>query len=92
MKTLLDEMTQFVTDQGKPLLAFIEQEEGLKKGSLSFPPGGVKERFGFYGKSARWHDFMSGRPELIVRYALSREPHRVIDELKGMAESDLSVE
>ena len=28
MKTLLDEMTQFVTDQGKPLLAFIEQEEG----------------------------------------------------------------
>ena len=91
MKTVLDEMTQYVTDQGKPLLAFIEKEEGLKPGSLAFPPGGVKERFGFYGKSARWYNFLSTRVDLIARFALSREPHRVVDELKGVAEEELSL-
>ena len=79
MKTLLDEMTQYVSDQGKPIFAFIETKEGLKRGSLAAPPGGVKERFGFYGKSAAWYKFQSKRIELIVQFALDREPRRVID-------------
>eukprot|EP00966_Prymnesium_polylepis_P077424 1793715-Prymnesium_polylepis.1 len=94
MKTLLDEQTQYVTDHADELLPFIEVEQKLKRGSLAKPPGGVKERFGFYGKSAEWYNFDSDRVELIVRFALNKEPRvkKLPPELQGISEADLTVE
>eukprot|EP00966_Prymnesium_polylepis_P230273 5328238-Prymnesium_polylepis.1 len=92
-KTLLDELTQYVSDRPE-LIAYIEKQEGKKAGSLGKPPGGVKERFGFYGKSAEWYSFGTGRVELIVQYALAKEHAREAsddDELAGIRKEDLTV-
>ena len=92
MSTALDEVTQFVSDRPK-CIAFIEKCEGLRPGSLSKPPGGVKERFGFYGKSVQWYAPTTGRIELIVEFALSEEPARSAEddeELSTFRTSDLT--
>jgi hypothetical protein len=94
MKTDLDEATQYVFDRPK-LIAFIEKREALKAGSLRKPPGGVKERMGFYGQSIQWYRPTTGRIELICEYAVSEEPAYPADENEetvGIPESDLTME
>ena len=93
MKTQLDEATQYVSDR-PACRAYIEKCEGLKPGSLAKPPGGVKERFGFYGEAVKWYAPTTGRIELIVEFALSEEPARLAsedEELVGILPEDLTV-
>jgi hypothetical protein len=58
-KNLLDELTQYVSERPE-LIRFIEVEEKIGK-TLRKPPGGVVTRWGFYGRSAQWFRFETGR-------------------------------
>ena len=46
-------------------------------------------RWGFYGKSAVWYKCKTRRIELIIQYALSQEPRRVMDGLDDLNEADI---
>ena len=94
-KVLLDELTEYVSTRPQ-CIRFIEDEEakaaaqdsepaaaakqGRRRVSLGKPPRGVVTRWGFYGKAAQWYRFDSPRIELIIKYALSKEPRRRANE------------
>ena len=87
-KNLLDELTEYVGSR-PACIRFIESEEQLGKKSLGKPVTGTKERWGFYGTSAKWYKFTEQRVELIARYAADMEKRRVVEELEGIAETEL---
>ena len=78
MKNLLDELHDYISDN-PPILRYIETQEVLAK-TLNKPPSGVTSRWGYYGMTASWFAFATGRVELIVRYALSEEPRLEVEE------------
>ena len=104
MQNLLDEVCEYVSDRPECIRFIEAEEKRKKNSldppssggtskkkrdkSLGKPESGTKERWGGYGKAAKWLAPRTGRIELIIRYACYNEDRREVDGYENYEDLD----